>query len=554
MTAMTALTTAPAPPTAGPSSERGALAGTGRLVRFALRRDRLRLGAWVVGVTALSLSTAGSFAGLYPTAEDQQASAATLDSPAGLAMTGPRQYLTEYHLGSMMGHQMLGFTAVLVALMSIFLVVRHTRAEEDSGRAELVRATVVGRHAPLTAALVAALAANLLLGAAIALSHGALGLSGMTWSGSWLYGAAHAAVGVTFAAVAAVTAQVMEHPRGASGAASAVLGAAYVARAVGDAGNQALSWLSPIGWAQATYVYLEDRWWPLLLCIAASSALVAAAYTLSTRRDLGAGLRAPRAGRASAGAALRHPLGFAARLQRSVFLGFLVALALTGISYGSFLGDVEEMIANVEALQETIAAMGGATVVESFLSMITIVMAILASVFVVLAVLRARTEENAGRAEPVLATRLSRTRWLAGHLAVAVAGGALLSVAAALGLAVAGTATTGDASLFGTALGAALAYLPAQWVTAGATVALYGWAPRLAGLAWLVPGYAFFVGYLGELLQLPTWAQRLSPFGVVPTVPAEDLAWAPLAGLTLLAAVLVCTGLAGFRRRSIGSA
>ncbi|HSJ20571.1 MAG TPA: hypothetical protein VK964_08360 [Nocardioidaceae bacterium] len=407
---MTTMIARPAPAGVGVVGERGAFAGTRRLVRFALRRDRIRLTAWMLGITALSASTVGSFAGLYPTAADRAGTAATMDSPAGLAMTGPRHYLTDYNIGSMMGHQMLGFTAVLVALMSIFLLVRHTRAEEESGRAELLRATVVGHHAHLAAALVVALAANVLLGLLIAVTHGGLGVDGVTWSGSMLYGAAHAAVGMTFAGVAAVTVQVMEHPRGASGSAAAVLGAAYVLRAVGDAGNQTLSWISPIGWVQATYVYVDDRWWPLLLCVAATMLLAAAGFALSTRRDLGAGLRKPRAGHATASAALRRPLGFTLRLQRSVLIGFVIALALTGVSYGSFLADVDEMLANVEGLDEAVAAMGGATLTESFLSMVTIVMSIIASIFVVLAVLRARGEENAGRADPVLATKLTRTR------------------------------------------------------------------------------------------------------------------------------------------------
>lgn len=538
----------------GPAPHRGPLAGTRRLVRFDLRRDRIRLTAWLVGITLLSVSTATSFAGLYSTPADRAGTADTMDSPAGLAMTGPRHYLTDYNLGSMMGHQMLGFTAVLVALMSIFLVVRHTRAEEESGRAELLRATVVGHHAHLGAALIVALGANLVLALLIAVTHGALGIDGMDWSGSVLYGVAHAAVGMTFAGVAAVTAQVMEHPRGASGAASAVLGASYVLRAVGDAGNQTLSWFSPIGWVQATYVYVDDRWWPLLLNVVAAVALSAAGLALSTRRDVGAGLRAAKPGRASATTALRRPFGLTLRLQRSVLIGFVVALALTGVSYGSFLADIEEMLANVEGLDEAVAAMGGATLTESFLSMITVIMSIIASIFVVLAVLRARGEEGSGRAEIVLATRLTRTRWLAGYLAVAVLGGALLSLVAALGLAVAGAGTTGDTSIFGTALGAALVYQPAHWVTAGVAVALFGWLPRLTMLAWLVPGYAFLVGYLGRILQMPDWTQYLSPYGVVPTVPAEELAWAPLLGLTALAVALVALGVAGFRRRNLSAA
>ncbi len=38
-----------------------------------------------------------------------------------------------------------------------------------------------------------------------------------------------------------------------------------------------------------------------------------------------------------------------------------------------------------------------------------------------MAALRPRTEENAGRAEPLLATGLSRNHWLGSHLAIALA-------------------------------------------------------------------------------------------------------------------------------------
>lgn len=174
----------------------------------------------------------------------------------------------------------------------------------------------------------------------------------------------------------------------------------------------------------------------------------------------------------------------------------------------------------------------------------------------VLAVLRARGEESSGRAELVLATGLSRVRWLGSHLAVAVLGGGLLSRVAALGLAVAGVGSTGtgDTALFGTAIGAAMAYQPAHRVTAGVTVALYGWVPRLASPAWVVPGYTFLVGYLGRMLQMPGWMEDLSPYSIVPTTPAEDLTWAPLLGLTGLAALLVALGVVGFRRRSVDAA
>ncbi|MCF6523575.1 ABC transporter permease [Streptomyces sp. JJ36] len=550
------MTTTATPPTTRPAAAarpRGgdALAGTGTLLRFNLRRDRIRIPVWVLALFLGTLSTLSSLKQSYPDAEDRASTAETLDSPAGLAMSGPGRYLDDYNYGSMMGHQMLGFVVVLVGLMSVLMIARHTRAEEETGRAELVRAAVVGRHAHLTAALATAALTNVLLGLLLALGLGGAGGSGITWSGSLLYGAAHTVTGLVFAAVAAVTVQITGHSRGASGMALAVIGVAYALRAAGDVGSGVLSWLSPIGWAQRTYVYVDDRWWPLLLALAFAAALTATAYVLSTRRDVGAGLRATRQGRATATNSLLQPLGFALRLHRGMLFGFCAGLFVMGAMYGSILGDVEDMIEDIAELREAVQQLGGATIAESFASTVMIVLAVVASVHVVLATLRPRAEESAGRAEPLLSTALSRARWVGSHLVVATAGGVLVLAAAGLGFGVLGASATGDEGFLPDLLVGALVYAPALWVTAGAAVALYGWVPRAAPAAWLLPVYAFVVGYLGQLLSFPGWMSNLSPFGHVPQLPAEDLRWTPLLLLTAVAAGLVALGLAGFRRRDL---
>jgi ABC-2 type transport system permease protein len=477
-----------------------------------------------------------------------------MDSPVMAALSGPDRYLADYTYGAMLGHQMLYVTAIAAAIMTVLMVVRHTRAEEESGRAELVRAGVVGRHAHLAAALVVAAAANILLGGLLVLGLSGLGLEDVDLAGSVLFGAAVAAVGLVFAGVAATTAQVTEHTRGASGMALGLLGLAYVLRAVGDAGTGAevLSWLSPIGWAQRTYVYLDDRWWPLLPAVVLAAVLAVAAVRLSTRRDVGAGLRAPRQGRAGASAALTRPVGFALRLHRGLLIGFGVTGLLVGASYGSIFGDLEEMLANLELADELLGSID-APPVEAFASVLLVIMAVIVSIYVVLASLRPRAEENAGRVEPVLATGLSRGRWLGSHLVVALAGGTLVMLVTGTGFAAAAAASAADPGLF-TSFGlSTLAYAPPLWLTAGLAVALFGWLPRWTALAWLVPAYGFLVGYLGQVLRFPEWLANLSPFGHVPAVPAEELRWTPLVVLTLIAVGLIAVGLIGFRRRDLRS-
>lgn len=325
---------------ASPSADRalpksgGPLTGTGTLVRFMLRRDRVRLPVWILAIVLFTMASVVALPDLYPTVEDRQARAALMENPGTRAVSGPGYGLDDYTFGAMLSHEFLSWVVIFVALMSLLAMVRHTRNEEETGRAELVRSSLVGRHATTTAALLVVVGANVVLGLMMALGLGSLGLESVGWGSSVLFGAATASVGLVFAGVGAVTAQVNESARGASGFAGAVFALAYLLRAAGDmtrVGGGFLSWLSPVGWAQQTRAYVDDRWWPLLLSVGLTVFLVALAYWLSTRRDVGAGLVEARPGPAEASKALSGPFGLAWRFapfQRDLVEPFGVSVCL----------------------------------------------------------------------------------------------------------------------------------------------------------------------------------------------------------------------------------
>jgi len=315
------------------------LTGTGTLLRFMLRMDRIAIPAWVLSILFIVLATLSSFDELYPTETARQSMAATMVNPAGIALTGPEFYLENYTIGAMISHQMLGMTGIAVALMSIMLIVRHTRKEEETGRMELVRASVTGRHANTTAALLLVGGVNVTLALLLALGMGVMGIESVTWEGSFLFAAALASVGIVFAAIAAVLGQLMEHARGATGLSAGVLVAAYCLRAVGDIGDSSLSWLSPIGWAQQTSAFVDNKWTPLLLGAGLTALLVVIAYPMSVRRDVGAGLVRPGRGRSEASSSLTTLIGLAFRLQRLNLIVWCLAMLLFGMSYGSFIGE-----------------------------------------------------------------------------------------------------------------------------------------------------------------------------------------------------------------------
>lgn len=541
---------APASPAEVDRAPCGPLTGTAMLVRFALRRDRLRLVVWVAAIGLTVVATAASFPPIYADPADRQARAALMSNPAAIVMGGPEIGLEDYTYGAMMTNEMLGFMAVFVALMSILLVVRHTRADEETGRTELVRANVVGRHAPLAAALVVVLLANVAVALAVATGLAGLRLESIDAAGSWLFAAALAAVGVVFAAVAAVTAQVTEHARGASGMAGLALGAAYALRAVGDVGAEALSWLSPIGWAQRTLAYVDDRWWPLLPAVLLTPLLVAVAVSLGSRRDVGAGLRASRPGPARAAERLASPLGLAVRLHRASLVAWVASFFVFGLLFGAVLAEVEGFAAELEALGALFEGLGAA-LADAFAALIVSILAMTAAVYAVLTTLRARSEETAGRAEPLLVTPTSRTRWLASHASVAAVGSVVVLLAGALGTSLSGAVVLGDAGVVPALLGAAAVYAAPLVLTVGVAVALFGLVPSASAAAWLVVVYALVVGMLGGLLGLPDWTLELSPFGVVPLLPVERFEIVPVLGLLALAAVLLAAGFAGFRRRDL---
>lgn len=523
-----------------------ALTGTVTLARLVLRRDRLRIAIWVVALVGLVGVTANSIFDLYPDEAALAEYARTVDAnPSLIALSGPAVGLDTF--GGRIaweGWQL----SIAVALMGALAVGRHTRAEEEAGRTELVRATVTGRHAHSAAALVVSALSSALVGAGVTLVLLAVGLPG---TGAVLMGAGFALLGITFGAVALLTAQVTEHARAATGMAAAVVGVSFVLRAIGDVGDGTLSWASPFGWVQAAQPFSTDRWWPLALPVAATVALVALAVAVEARRDVGAGLVRPRPGPPEAGAALAGARGLAWRLQRGSLLAWSVGVALVGVAMGSVADSADDLVGDNEQIRAYLAQLGGAELSDIFLATVLLVVALLATGFALQATLRPRAEEAAHRAEPVLATATSRRSWLGSHLAVGLGGSAVVLAAGGLGTGVSYAAAVGDAGEVPRLVGAALAFVPAVWVLVGVAVALYGWVPRAAALVWAVLAVAVVVGTLGEGLGLPRAVRALSPFDHLAGVPAVGVAGPATAVLGALAVLLVAAGMVGFERRDI---
>ncbi|MGX1476333.1 UNVERIFIED_CONTAM: ABC-2 type transport system permease protein [Streptomyces canus] len=527
------------------------LVGTGVLLRFNLRRDRLMIPVWVAVNTLMVLSMPNTLKGMYGTESERADLLHQVATNSSFrALIGP---VFDDSLGALTAWRVGVYAGALAAVTGLLVVVRHTRDEEETGRQELLASGVVGRRASLTAALLAAAVASGVLALLVT-----AGLAGQGVVGALAFGLGLAAVGMLFATMAAIVAQLTESARLARGLTAGVLGVAFALRAAGDSastggtsqafgsggGSSVLTWLSPLGWLSQLRPFAGERWWVLALFAAAVAGQGALAYVLAGRRDVGMSFvptrPGPPFGRLGTAGAL------AWRLQRGGVLGWSIGFFVAGVVYGGLTDGVADLVGDNDKAREIFERMGGQSgITDAFLASMTGMLGLVAALYVVASVLRLHGEETSMRAEPVLANAVGRLRWASGHLVIAFGGSALIMLLAGLGFAV------GYGKEVGPVLGACLVQVAAVWVVGGLAVLLYGLVPRVAPLAWAVAGAVLLIGWVGPALDVPRTVLDLSPFGHLPKLPGEGMEWGPVLVLLVLAAVLVAGGLAGLRRRDL---
>ncbi|GAA2129330.1 ABC transporter permease [Glycomyces algeriensis] len=530
----------------------GTLAGTGKLLRFQLRRSRLYLLGWLAGLAGGTWMTAASFPGLYPDAEGRVAYGVTVNTPAMRSMTGPVEYIEAYgeSTGAMFAHQMILWTGALTAVMFLLLIVRLTRADEETSRSEVFRSNPIGRRADLAAALalagIAAVALGALMAAAVAALPGDQGASAL------LFGLAHTAIAVVFAAVAAVTAQLAGYASSANGLAFMVLGWSALTAGIGNAQENWATWLSPIGWAQLTFVYTpEQRWWPLALSAVVAVLAVGLAFALVTRRDFGIGMLAGRLGRGEAKPGLDSATALTFRLTRGMTLAGVITMLLLGAAYGSLMGGADEMLEGLSETERAVLDQGGSSIQENITATFVALNGLFAGLFGLLVVGRAGKEETQGRGELIAAAAVPRSGWPGSYLLAALWAVTIATVTAGVFLGLSGSASLGDWSYFSTGLWASLLQLPAVWALTAFAFAAYTWLPRLGWLRWVAWVWLFVVLYFANLLDLPEWARAVSPFEHLAKYPATDVDWLATALVTAAAGLLTALGYAGARRRDL---
>ena len=538
---------------------------SGTLVRFMLKRERVISTVWIGIVVILSVLLAPAMESMFPDMASRTQIAMIYDNPIMVSMMGPIYGADNFTAGAMYSSMMLLWIIITVGIMNIFLVIRHTRADEEKGRAEVVRSLPVGRLANINAVMITAVILNFIMGLLTGLGLALVGIESMNLAGGILYGAVMFSSGLIFAAVTALFCQLSSNASGASGLSFLVLGVFYIIRAAGDINNsEILACISPLGLAQRAQIYIANYWQPVFILLIETVIIFAAAYSLNFIRDLDQGFIAARPGRKEASRNLSSSFGLAFRLLKTPLIIWIIVMFLLGMSYGSVIGDIDSFVSNspdylrIIGIPETVLEMMADAekekiIVDYFGAFVTTMMTLICIVPLLNTAMRLRKEEREHRAENILSRFVSRTEYLAGYTLLAYIASVLIQLATAAGLYLSAAAATGDANpfTFGGLVRAYMAYLPALWVMIGVAILLVGMFPRASGAIWGYFGFVCFTSFMGGLVNIPEWLLGISPLKHIPQLPLEEMSVMPLVILTVIAVVLTAVGFIFYRKRDM---
>lgn len=521
----------------------------GAVTRLAVRQ--VRRGAIVVLVAAAGMSAlvAAQYRTTFAGALDGPALQALAANPAVRTLFGPPVALDDPG----------GFTvwrtgtpvAVLVGVWALLAATRVTRGEEDAGRWALLLAgrphpaDLMGRHLAVLAA------APVVVGAATA---GALVAAGTAVLGALLHGAGVALVGVGFAALGVLAAQVFPGRGAAAGFSVAVLAATLLLRMVADAVD-ALSWLgwaTPFGVLSEVQPYAADRPAPLLLPAAVAAVLAAGAVVAARHRDLGDGLLRVRSRRRPRLRLLRSVTGFAVRRALRPSAGWAVGLGAYFLLIGLLAVSVTDFLAANARFAELAAAAGfDIGTVAGFAAGLFGLLPIPVGLFAAARIAAVADEETAGRSVLLAAGPLSRPRTAGAEIAVTAAAAMLLLVVAGAAM-WAGASAVGAPLGLSDALAGALNTAPVALLCLGVAVLALGLVPRAVLAVGALPAVGgFLLQLLAPSAGAPAWVVELSPFAHIAAVPAATPDRPGTAVLLALAAAATVAGLLGYARRDL---
>jgi ABC-2 type transport system permease protein len=519
------------------------------MTRFLFRRKWLWMLLFMAGILFLTVGFTPMYYEVAGGPAELSAYYETMKNPAMTAMCGPL-YSENYTFAVMWTQMMLSWTVILVGIMSIFFITNTTRNDEADGRLEVLSSLPIGRVSVLFSSILIMVVFNLITGLLMGVGNALLGLGDMDMAWGLTIGAASFACGIFYGGVAAITSQICETSRGAKSLAILILGIGYMLRAMGDVQADALNYLTPFGLAFKAKPYAENNLVPILIIIIVAIVLFIVAFLLNHKRSMYAGYLPTKRGRRHA-VFLSGPFTLGLRLVKNQIIAWAIILMLGGASFGSIFGDINKFFTEDSIMSQIIGTGGGTDFVLSFVSYLNLVLSLIASIPIIGMINRLRAEEKAERLEQVYSKKVSKIKTLVSFLGIAFVSSIIFQFCTAIGIYGASSAVLEDKIEFSVFLKGLLAALPAMWIFLGVAVFLTGVLPRLTSLTWVLFAITFFMVYMGKMLNLPDWANHLTPFSNIPDYPIGEIEFAPLAIMTAIFIGLSVIGIVGYRKRDL---
>jgi polyether ionophore transport system permease protein len=522
------------------------------LLRRSLRDSRMRVLGFAYLFAAVSYLQPVAYRHTYPSLEDRVRFAQSFAHNKAVVLFYGKAYdlLT---VGGYSAWRVGGTLTIFAAVFGLLAAVRATRAEEDSGRAELVLAAVVGRATRYTASITAiAVGAAVLWLAAFA----GLLLGGLPGGGSAYLALAVVSVVPVFAGAGALVSQFAPNRRMALELGGAMVAVSFLLRVIADTSSAGwLRWATPLGWAEELHPFTGARPVVLLLPLATAAVLLLAAARIEMTRDLGTGLLAPHDSAEPRMWLLSSPTAQALRAELGSLMVWLASVAALALVIGIVSKSVSSLGISKQ-LERTLEKLGAGSVLTpiGYIGFSFSFFALIVSLLAVSQVAAARHEESEQRLETLLSLPVSRRTWLGGRLELAAACCAIVGLGAGV-FAWLGATAEGVSISLPRMLEAGLNCLPVALLVLGLAALAYALLPR-AGTA---IGYGLVVvAYLwqlfGSLLGAPRWLVDATPFAHVGAVPAQPFRVAAALVMVAIGALAGLCAIGVFARRDLMSA
>ncbi|AOS61890.1 ABC transporter permease [Actinoalloteichus hymeniacidonis] len=442
---------------------------------------------------------------------------------------------------------------VLVGVWACLIAIRLTRGEEEAGRSDLLLAGRTTRAEAVALSLLVLVCCLLAIGVVLA---GTLVLTGTAVVGSVLHAAGLFGVGMGFAALGTLCAQILPSRAGATGLSIGLLVAAMLARMVADGIENVdwLRWLTPFGVVGEVGPYWHDRSAPLIVLFLLPVLFAGAALAIARERDIGTGVLSPTARRPSRMMFLGSLGAFAIRRALPALAGWAIGLAAFAGLLGMLAISIVDFLAGSARFTELAAAAGFGLLnaTSGYAATMFVLLSIPVSCFAATRIAAMREDEHSGRSIPLFATAVSRQWLVAVEFVISLFGAIFLFcvIGAAMWW---GTRVIQAPLSLGQALTGAFNLLPIALLCLGAATAALGWLPRhVLAIGCLPVTAGFLLDVLAESTGAPAWVRDLSPFAHLAAVPHSPPDGAGFAALSVIALLLAILGGVGHARRDLG--